>query len=153
MLTGHPDTNLIALSSLPLRNLKQVCQTNQYYNNLCRHDIIKYKLTMAKGKVETAIKILDNRILRLQTTDHLSFINYRQLLDYIGLTDINIDDEDYYPGMMDNIVIDNITRDKLYTVLFESSIDELSYSYLGTKLQIKDLLLHLYYDNMIYKID
>jgi len=161
------DTDVTILSSLTLHDLRQMCQTNQHWSTFCKtNPILKRKMDMAKLKVEQVIDYIDKQInIVLQPYDIIQFKQYHTLINRIGMHDVNEEESDSYEDIMDDYYSPLMTvyknkDDQLYTCSFYCSDRKLLFdvynappditSFHATLPQLKEFLLHLIYDRMIF---
>ena len=141
------DTDLDILSSLTLSDLQSICQTNQYYYRL--YQDYKNRLNIVKLKVDKILQYINlNKEFNLQLSqgyDH----NFIQLfLDRMRYdSNIIIEDDN------DKLFSFNIRMHGKYDVTeyYFATFGRFSKAYLYvTLLELKKLLIHLFYDNMIF---
>lgn len=122
-LTGNRDTDIIILLNLSLKDLRLTCQMNSYINQLCQTRALADKMTIAIKNVESTLEYADyycvNKYLK----------SGKQLYSIIN-----------------RIQIHNFAMD--YVIEFYND-DELSSEIVLSRIQAKEFLLHLYYDNII----
>lgn len=175
-LFTHHDIDSLILLELPLLNLQKIYQTNRYIRDLGETNMmLKNKYKLAKNKVEQFMIILNKRgaiILQPQTANDL-FKPYNDILNalYVEI-DLGDDTEEIINGytnlfihlmnveiinngfisltftLHSNIVVNREDIQYIYNIFDPPNIIE-TLAYELTLNQLKEFLLHLFYNNMV----
>lgn len=162
-LTQNEDVDVKIINSLNLDDLRNVCSTNQYTSYLCNNHIdLKFKIKNIKDKVDETLKLI-NKTQFFIPTNGQNFGIFHQLLtnmkmapadEYIELL-LNSEEIDTYT--IYTMIIQKFSFiPNLYSIVFTigettnslyKNIETISYN--GSEDEIKEFLLHIYYDEML----
>lgn len=156
MLTGNRDTDVSILLSLSLKDVRHFCSTNKSIYDLCFHEV-KRKIRQCKEKVNKAIQFLMtqrkiNNDYRLPLAPiEISAMPIHQLFKFVRI--INLDERDSYYVEGDLDYLKDERTYELYIGYYKKGIYNIYLNqeiYQGSIEQIKEALLHLIYNNMIF---
>jgi hypothetical protein len=166
-LTGNEDVDVKIINSFNLEDLRRVCQMNQYTANLCENHItLKSRIKQTKQKVEHVLELINSRVsgVILQPNDETeTFQSFHDLMNKINITEPASEDDpnDLHPSIIFNdFTVFNITiykNLKNYKFVYQlgdldlygdsMSIDGTTFD--GNENQLKEFLLHIYYNKLI----
>ncbi len=167
MITGTQDVDVKIFESFDLEDLRKICQVDPSINYLCKtHINLQNRMKNAIKKAEYIISLINNRVSGIilqpyhETED---FESFHQLMKscHISEPPNEDDDTDLHPSDIFNdftVFNFNIYKSGLRYTLFyqlghlglygdQSSIDVTSFY--GTEHELKEFLLHLYYNNLV----
>lgn len=157
-LFGTIDNEIDIMLSLSLNELRQYCQINKHTNQLCKTNmVLNNKFKQINQRIEFLFKILEHKKFQgiwLNTIkEYDDYIIYKTLMNQLNFND------KYNSHVEKNYEDFEITKLQLfmnahneYVIEYNISngyIEEIIYMSV-TILQMKEFLLHLYYNNLIF---
>jgi len=150
---------------LQLTDLRSFCQAHP---RACANPVIKNKLSYIYNEVNIFLDELNYHYIIIQPPTYLQFGILHNMMKHIGIYEpVDEDDEEnIHPSdIFNNYFVISITINKInnytYTIRFEMDRKQLSpasnqldfdvSTFYCQKLQLKEFLLQMYYDDLIYK--
>ena len=157
MLTTVEDVDVQILLNLTFADLQNACQANSY---LCKNPIIQRKINNAKSRVENMLKRFDDigyiTLEPLNTILAINYVNYLRIVNANKRDTDNFGDSNYVRFIAiykfdDNIQCDfyDTPRSSTFVSWYNISRESEFTGFWLTFTQVKQLLLHLVYDEMI----
>jgi hypothetical protein len=160
-ITGIQDVDEKILLSLPLYNLRKICNLNGYTFKICSTSAdLKNKLRIYNNKTDNLISIINRRSsigVKLYTNEEYQTLKiFNDILLQCNITESNVID----PSELDNMNIINFSIDQWdteYRLVFELAVpgtflqqaDGLITYFIPSVNELKDFLLNIYYDDLL----
>lgn len=154
-LFGTVDNENDIILSLPLQDVRNYSQLNRHkYDTFKKNKMLDYKLKQAQQKVNRTINLLKRKPYQgvwLNTMDEYELFGYyNNLLNFIKNTD-DFTELNNYKIVVFEIQTAHLTLNNNYFAINLQSDDDdiVNLEIEITNLELKEFLLHLYYDNKI----
>lgn len=170
-LTGNEDTDVMIINSLTLKELRNVCQINQYTSDLCANHIdLKSRFKNVKKIVNRIVNLIKNRVMGVtlnMNDEKEKFKVFNDLMIELGISD-DADKEDEDEENPSNVFNQHIV---FHLEIFKYGQGYILQYYMGRDLydnqgfnedktvfstfdvnQLQEFLLHLYYNQLILVI-
>ena len=155
-LTGNEDTDVVIINSLNLNDLRTICSSNQYANNLCKnHIILKSRFNRVKQKATHIMSLINDAYtgIILQPIYMTKFFSFNDIMNNIKMeeqTD-NLQPPNFYNDWKVTLIYVFEADDDYYGVQYGlDDLDEMTFAmFYGNTNQMIEFLTQIYYNQLI----
>lgn len=158
LLTGNEDVDVKIMLSLTLSDIRLICQTSQYASKLCKAMDLNRKFKTVNKKVDYILSLIDKREYGLKLQTEKEFEPFKMFNDIMLQINI-IYYKPYSEVTVDQVINDNVIYmdighyDDYFITYHTSDIDDpYSIAFKATKTQLREFLLHLYYNDLMLNL-